>query len=134
LLNQNIEVVGSPSAGGGHQLSTGRSSSFGATTGIGAGEKAACLELPVEVGPADLPVAEDVLEMLRAFACLGSLGKLAQIGDLGQVEAGQIVDQVCEVGAAGGVGHESSSDLGEIDDFVSAATSLLIRGIISSTC
>ena len=39
--------------------------------------------------------------MHRAFPGLGSLGKLAQIGDLGQVKAGQIVDQVCDVGGCG---------------------------------
>jgi hypothetical protein len=48
------------------------------------------LKLPVEVGPPDFPAAEDVFEMQRVFACLGGLGKLAQIGDLGQVEAGRL--------------------------------------------
>jgi hypothetical protein len=70
--------------------------------------------------------------MHGAFPGLRGLGEFAQIGDLGQVEVGQIVDQVCDVGAAGGVGHGRSSGLGEIGDFVSAATLLLIRGIISS--
>ena len=39
--DRNMEVGESAPAGGGHQLSSGRSSSLGATTGIGAGEKAA---------------------------------------------------------------------------------------------
>jgi hypothetical protein len=65
-----------------------------------------------------------------AFPGLGGLGKFAQIGDLGQVEVGRVVDQVCDVGAAGGVGYGSSSDLGELDDFVPAATLLLISSII----
>ena len=59
------------------------------------------LELPVEVGPADFPVAQGVFEMHGAFPGLRGLGKLAQIGDLGQVEVGQVVDQVCDVGGCG---------------------------------
>jgi hypothetical protein len=40
-----------------------------------------------------------------AFPSLRGLGKLAQIGDLGQVEIGQVVDHVYDVGGAGGVGY-----------------------------
>jgi hypothetical protein len=43
------------------------------------------LELPVEVGPPDFPVAEGVFEMHGGFPGLRGLGELAQIGDLGQV-------------------------------------------------
>ena len=57
---------------------------------------------------------------------------LAQIGDLGQVEVDQVVDQVCDVGGAGGVGHGKGSRMRKIGDFVSAVTLLLIRGIITS--
>ena len=60
--------------------------------------------------------------MHGAFPGLRGLGKLAQIGDLGQVEVGQVVDQVCDVGAAGGVGTLQSSRMLEIDDFVSEFT------------
>jgi hypothetical protein len=45
-------------------------------------------------------VAEGIFEVRRAFPGLRGLGKLAQIGDLGQVKVGQIVDQVCDVGVA----------------------------------
>jgi hypothetical protein len=45
------------------------------------------LELPVEIGPADFPVAEGIFEVRRAFPGLRGLGKLAQIGDLGQCRA-----------------------------------------------
>ena len=70
---------------------------------------------------------------MRAFPGLRGLGKLAQIGDLGQVEVGQVVDQVCDVGAAGGVGHlQRLQDGGKSAIFLSAATLLLIRRIISS--
>jgi hypothetical protein len=48
-------------------------------------------------------VAEGIFEVHGAFPGLRGLGKLAQIGDLGQVEVNQVVDQVCDVGAAGGV-------------------------------
>jgi hypothetical protein len=99
LLNRNMEVDGNAPAGGPHQLSSGRSSSLGATTGIGAGEKAAC-SLEIEVGPPDFPVAQGVFEMHGAFPGLGGLGVFAQIGDLGQVEVDQVVDQVCDVGGA----------------------------------
>jgi hypothetical protein len=68
------------------------------------------LELPVEIGPPDLPVAKRLFQMHRALSGRGGLGKLAQIGDLGQVKTGQIVDQVGEVGAARGVGHGRSSE------------------------
>jgi hypothetical protein len=51
-------------------------------------------ELPVEVGPADFPVAQGVFEMHGAFPGLHGLGEFAQIGDLGQVEFSEIVDQV----------------------------------------
>jgi hypothetical protein len=80
LLNGNMEVGGSAPAGGAHQLSSGRSSSLGATIGIGDGEKAACSNWPVEVGAADFPVAEGIFEMHGAFPGLRGLGKLAQIG------------------------------------------------------
>jgi hypothetical protein len=40
----------------------------------------------------------------------GGLGKFLQIGDLGQVKAGQIVDQVGEVGGAGGVVSFSANE------------------------
>ena len=40
MLNRNMEVGGSALAGRQHQLSSGRSSSLGATTGIGGMEKA----------------------------------------------------------------------------------------------
>jgi hypothetical protein len=46
-------------------------------------------------------VAQGVFEMQGALPGLRGWGKLAQIGDLGQVEAGQVVDQVCNVGGAG---------------------------------
>jgi hypothetical protein len=39
-------------------------------------------------------VAKGVFEMHGAFPSLGGLGKFTQIADLGQVEVGQIVDQV----------------------------------------
>jgi hypothetical protein len=64
--------------------------------------------------------------MHRAFPSLRGLGKIAQIGDLGQAEVDQIVDQVCDVGAAGGVGHGRRLQYREKRNFVSAAT-LLIR-------
>jgi hypothetical protein len=64
--------------------------------------------------------------MHRAFPSLRDLGKIAQIGDLGQAEVDQIVDQVCDVGAAGGVGHGRRLQYREKRNFVSAAT-LLIR-------
>jgi hypothetical protein len=71
-------------------------------------------ELPVEVGPADFPVAEGIFEVHGAFPGLRGLGKLAQIGDLGQVKVGQIVDQVCYVGAARSVGHFKGSGCGKL--------------------
>jgi hypothetical protein len=36
--------------------------------------------------------------MQSSLSGLRGLGEFAQIGDLGQVEVGQIVDQVCDVG------------------------------------
>jgi hypothetical protein len=48
-------------------------------------------------------VAEGIFEVSGAFPGLGGLGEFAQIGDLGQVEVDQVVDQVFDVGAAGGV-------------------------------
>jgi hypothetical protein len=53
------------------------------------------LELRVEVGKSNFPLAQGVFEMHGACPSLGGLGKLAQIGNLGQVEVGQVVDQVC---------------------------------------
>src|ERR1700733_13034306 len=88
------------------------------------------LELPVEVALSDFPVAEGIFEVHGAFPGLRGLGKLAQIGNLGQVEVGQIVDQVCYVGAARSVGHFKCSGYGKLLIFVSAATLLLVRGII----
>ena len=41
------------------------------------------LELPVEVGAPDFPVAEGTFEVHGAFAGPRGLGKLAQIGDAG---------------------------------------------------
>jgi hypothetical protein len=41
--------------------------------------------------------------MQSPFPGLRGLGEFAQIGDLGQVKVGQIVDQVCDMGGAGGV-------------------------------
>jgi hypothetical protein len=38
------------------------------------------LELPVEVGPADLPLTQRLFEMHRAFPGLRGLGEFAQIG------------------------------------------------------
>ena len=70
--------------------------------------------------------------MHGAFPGLRGLGKFAQIGDLGQVEVGQVVDQVCDVGGAGGMGHGRKLQYREKRNFVSAATLLLIRGIINS--
>jgi hypothetical protein len=49
-------------------------------------------ELQVEVGPPDFPVAKGVFEMHGAYPSLRGLGKLAQIGDLSQVEVSQVVD------------------------------------------
>jgi hypothetical protein len=60
------------------------------------------------------------------------LSKLTQIGDLGQVKVSKIVDQVCDVGAAGGMGHGRKLQEREKRNFVSAVTSLLIRSIIAS--
>jgi hypothetical protein len=40
-----------------------------------------------------------LFEMQRAFPGLRRLGEFAQIGDLGQVKVGQVVDQVCNVGS-----------------------------------
>jgi hypothetical protein len=65
--------------------------------------------LPIEVGAPDLHVAEGIFKVQRAVPSLRGLGELAQIGDLGQLKVGQIVDQVCDVGGAGGVGHVSFS-------------------------
>jgi hypothetical protein len=65
--------------------------------------------LPIEVGATNFPVAQGVFETHGAFAGLRGLGKLAQIGDLGQVKVGQVVDQVCDVGAARSVGHFKGS-------------------------
>jgi hypothetical protein len=67
-------------------------------------------------------VAEGIFEVHRALPGLRGLGELAQIGDLGQVEVGQIVDQVCDVGAAGGVGHCKGLQMQNIGDFVSELT------------
>ncbi|MDX6458702.1 MAG: hypothetical protein QOE55_2399 [Acidobacteriaceae bacterium] len=50
--------------------------------------------------------------MHGAFPSLRGLAKLAQIGDLGQVNAGEIVDQVCDMGGAGGVGHPIKAPIG----------------------
>ena len=61
---------------------------MGATTGIGRRGEGGQFELPVEVGPAYFPMAEGIFEVQRAFPSLGGLGKLAQIGDLGQVKVG----------------------------------------------
>jgi hypothetical protein len=47
--------------------------------------------------------------MQGAFPGLGGLGKFAQISYLGKLKADQVVDQVCEVGGAAGVGHGRSS-------------------------
>ena len=90
------------------------------------------LELPVEVSTANFPVAEGVFEMHGAFPGLRGLGKFAQIGDLGQVEVGQVVDQVCDMGCAGSVGHGEGSKCGKTGDFVSTVILLLVRGIINS--
>jgi hypothetical protein len=49
--------------------------------------------------------------MEGAFPGLRNLSKLVQIGDLGQIKIGEIVDQVCDVGGAGSVGHGRSSGL-----------------------
>jgi hypothetical protein len=61
--------------------------------------------LPIEVGAPDFSVTQGVFEMHGAFPGLRGLGEFAQIGDLGQVEFSEIVDQVCDMGGAGGVGH-----------------------------
>jgi hypothetical protein len=64
----------------------------------------------------NFPVAQGVFETHGAFPGLRGLGKLAQIGDLGQVEIGQIVDQVCDMRGAGGVGHGGKLQQEKIDD------------------
>jgi hypothetical protein len=46
-------------------------------------EAGSLLELPVQVGPSDLSMAQGVFEMHGAFPSLRGLSKLAQIGDLG---------------------------------------------------
>jgi len=55
-----------------------------------------------------------------------------RIGNLGQVEVDQIVDQVCYMGGAGSMGHGRKLQNRENGNFVSAITLLLVRGIISS--
>ena len=90
------------------------------------------LELPVEVGPADFPVAQGVFEMHGAFPGLRGLGEFAQIGDLSQVKVGQVVDQVCDMGGCGKRGTWTKAPIPENGDFVSAVTLLLISTIIVS--
>jgi hypothetical protein len=63
---------------------------------------------------------------------LRGLGKLAQIGDLGQVKVSKIVDQVCDVGAAGAWDIDGSSKNREKREFVSELILLLIRSITDS--
>jgi hypothetical protein len=48
--------------------------------------------LPIAVGAPDFSVTQGVFEMHRAFPGLRGLGMLVQIGDLGQINAGEIVD------------------------------------------
>jgi len=77
-------------------------------------------------------VTQSLFEVQRALPGLVGLGIFAQIVDLGQVKAGQIVDQVCNVGGAGRRGTWGQAPTGEIDDFIVAVTLLLIRSIINS--
>jgi hypothetical protein len=62
----------------------GASVVFGQIELVGGGEKAAQVELPVEVGAPDLPVTQGLFEMQRPFPGLRGLAELMQIGDLGR--------------------------------------------------
>jgi hypothetical protein len=70
------------SGGRGASVVLGQIELVGGDRNRGRGE-GGLLKLAVEVVSADLPKTEGLFEMRGALSGLGSLGKLAQIGDLG---------------------------------------------------
>ena len=76
MPNRNIEVGGRAPAGGGQSIVLGEIELVGGNHRESGRREGGLLELPVEVGPADFPVAEGVFERRRAFPSLRDLGKL----------------------------------------------------------
>jgi hypothetical protein len=90
-------------------LSSGRSTSLGGDHRNQGRREGGLLELPVKVNSPNLPLTKSLFQMQRVFLGLRGLGKLTQIGALGQVKPREIVDQVC---GAGGVEHRNKVQTG----------------------